>query len=249
VRLAALLLLLSPLSARAATVTLAWDPPTTNTDGTPVDDLGGYKVYYGTVNTPPYKGTGAKEGASPITVPLSAFADPSKPVYKMTVPSCLHLYFTVTAYDTSGNESDYSNSVDKTIAPTVEVTVEPDDDGTLALAWTGLSQDDPGAISGYAVFYGLTEDSLTVSGKVEGQVTSAELSNLKADTTYYVAVEAVCPDGTAKRSKVVSAITGGPGGTRPYQGGCSVAASATPTDALASLALLVVLLAARRRSR
>jgi ABC-type glycerol-3-phosphate transport system substrate-binding protein len=28
--------------------TLTWDAPTTNVDGTPLTDLAGYKVYYGT---------------------------------------------------------------------------------------------------------------------------------------------------------------------------------------------------------
>ena len=35
--------------AFSAEVTLSWDPPTTNADGTPLTDLAGYKVYYGTI--------------------------------------------------------------------------------------------------------------------------------------------------------------------------------------------------------
>ena len=35
----------SPSSARAAT--LSWEAPTTNTDGTALTDLAGYRIYYG----------------------------------------------------------------------------------------------------------------------------------------------------------------------------------------------------------
>ncbi len=35
------------VTAFAGTITLAWDAPTTNTDGTPLTDLAGYKIYYG----------------------------------------------------------------------------------------------------------------------------------------------------------------------------------------------------------
>ena len=39
---------LNASSAFAGTATLSWDAPTTNADGTPLTDLAGYKVYYGT---------------------------------------------------------------------------------------------------------------------------------------------------------------------------------------------------------
>src|SRR4030065_2503178 len=34
-------------TARAGQAILTWDPPTTNSDGSPLTDLAGYKVYYG----------------------------------------------------------------------------------------------------------------------------------------------------------------------------------------------------------
>ena len=43
----------APLVALAlpvGTATLTWDPPTTNVDATPLTDLGGYKLYYGTAS-------------------------------------------------------------------------------------------------------------------------------------------------------------------------------------------------------
>ena len=85
--------------ASAVDFTLAWDAPTTNTDGTPLTDLAGYKVYYGTASG---------VYGSPITVGN---------VLTHTVTGLLgdRLYFfAVTARDTSGNESGYSNEVSKT---------------------------------------------------------------------------------------------------------------------------------------
>jgi len=80
------------------TVTLSWDPsPSTIT---------GYKIYYDAgTSTPPLDGTGATEGSSPIDVGN---------VLTFTVhglPDAEEHYFAVTAYDASGNESTYSNTV------------------------------------------------------------------------------------------------------------------------------------------
>ncbi len=80
-------------------VTLAWDAPTTNSDGSALTDLSGYKIYYGT-SSGNYTETvdiGNTTGAS-----ISALA-------------AGNWCFAVTAYDTSGNESDYSNEVCTTV--------------------------------------------------------------------------------------------------------------------------------------
>ena len=91
-----LLLILLPLflyqSALAANINLAWDP---NTE----PDLAGYRVYYGTAS-----GTyGAPIDVKKVTT------------YTLTGLTLGQTYFlAVTAYDTSGNESDYSNEVSGT---------------------------------------------------------------------------------------------------------------------------------------
>ncbi len=102
-----LLIGLSLTVSFAYTVTLSWDA---NTES----DLAGYKVYYGTSsrnytetidvgNTTTYQITGLSEGT---------------------------YYFAVTAYDTSGNESDYSEEVSKSFiqenqSPSVSLTANP----------------------------------------------------------------------------------------------------------------------------
>jgi hypothetical protein len=96
----------------ATTVVLQWDP---NTDPT----LAGYKVYYkADTNTLPFAGVGAKEGAAPIDVHNQTTATVSG-----LDPNHSH-YFVVTAYDTAGVESPFSNivSVPELLPPTVNLS-------------------------------------------------------------------------------------------------------------------------------
>ena len=97
-----------------ASITLAWQPSTTNADGTPCTDLAGYKIYYDTDQSgAPYDGADLAQGASPITVPVSSLADPSNPAFVLSgLTTGTTYYIAVTAYDTSSNESGYSNEID-----------------------------------------------------------------------------------------------------------------------------------------
>ncbi len=90
----------------SANVTLAWS---TNTE----PNLAGYYIYYKNGNSgPPYNGTGVDEGDSPIKVPVGYFADPENPEYTMHGLSDTGIsFFVLTAYDTEGNESGFSNEV------------------------------------------------------------------------------------------------------------------------------------------
>ncbi len=108
-------------SAVAADVELAWDA---NTES----DLAGYYVHYKTGSSgAPYDGTGANEGDSPIQVPLEDLTDQYNPNYPITGLSDTETYFfVVTAYNTDGDESDYSNEVNVLVvgvdntAPTIQ---------------------------------------------------------------------------------------------------------------------------------
>jgi chitinase len=93
-------------SAVAADVELAWDA---NTES----DLAGYYLYYKTGSSgAPYNGTEANEGDSPIQVPLGDLSDQENPSYTITGLSDTETYFfVVTAYNTDGHESGYSNEV------------------------------------------------------------------------------------------------------------------------------------------
>jgi len=93
-----MLLFLSVSPVRADIVTLEWDGPTTNVDGSPLTDLGGYRVYYG--NQSGVYGTPVDVGN--VTSYVINLSDGN-------------WFFAVTSYDTSGNESDYSNECNKLI--------------------------------------------------------------------------------------------------------------------------------------
>ncbi|MCC6544433.1 MAG: fibronectin type III domain-containing protein, partial [Nitrospirae bacterium] len=94
-------------SARAGQAILTWDPPTTNSDGSPLTDLAGYKVYYGTTS-----------GNYSTVMDVSNVT--SYTVYGLFDNTTY--YFATTAYNTSSIESAYSGEVAKTTAGTSNIT-------------------------------------------------------------------------------------------------------------------------------
>ncbi len=78
---------------------LTWNAPTTNEDGTPLTDLAGYKIYYG-----------MSHGKYTKVIDVGNI---TRHKVKGLEPGAY--YFVVTAYDTEGNESTYSNEVSKKI--------------------------------------------------------------------------------------------------------------------------------------
>jgi hypothetical protein len=99
-----LLILSLPAAGYAMDVTLAWDA---NTE----PDLAGYTIYYGTESGHPYDGEGALEGDSPVDILLDEDEDPDPSVVQFTLydlPEGTY-FFAVTAFDTTGLESGYSN--------------------------------------------------------------------------------------------------------------------------------------------
>ena len=85
----------------AESVSLRWDAPTTNTDGTLLTDLLGFNIYQGTE-------TGVYGSSVDVGYTLCYL------VTGLTVG--ITYYFVATAYDTFANESNYSNEVSKLIA-------------------------------------------------------------------------------------------------------------------------------------
>jgi hypothetical protein len=97
-------------------VTLSWNPPTANADGTPLTDLDGYIVYVGT-----------QSGNYSQNIDVGNVT-----TYQVNnLTTGLTYYFAATAYDTSDNESDYSSEVSKTIqsSDTTPVDYYCDNDG------------------------------------------------------------------------------------------------------------------------
>jgi Putative Ig domain len=80
---------------------LSWQPPTQNTDGSALSNLGGFKIDYGTSST---------ALTQTITV-----ANPGLTSYVVTGLNSGTWYFAVTAYNSAGVESGLSNVASKTI--------------------------------------------------------------------------------------------------------------------------------------
>ncbi len=162
------------VTAVAGTVTLAWDAPTTNTDGTPLTDLAGYKIYYG-----PTSGS--------YTNTLDVGNVTTSVVNNLT--DGLTYYFTVSAYNSAGVESSFSNEVSKTLPSTQStlttftITATADIGGTITPAGTtgvnyGANQTftiAPGA--GYYVA------TVLVDGVSKGAVTTYTFTSVTANHT------------------------------------------------------------------
>ncbi len=98
-----LLILLSASHLHAGNTTLTWDPPTTNTDETPLTDLAGYKIHYGT-----------ESGNYTETIDIGNVSE-----YQVNnLTNGATYYFVITAYDRSvpANESGNSNEYLETIS-------------------------------------------------------------------------------------------------------------------------------------
>ncbi len=81
--------------------TLSWDAPTENEDGTPLTDLAGYRLYWGTTS-----------GSYPNSVTIN---NPGVTTYVVdNLPSGTY-EFVATAFNTSGFESRFSNPATKTV--------------------------------------------------------------------------------------------------------------------------------------
>ncbi len=92
--------LTEPPSGEPATfsVTLAWDPPTTDATGAPLTDLASYRLYYGQ--------------ATPVTRDNAAMVEVgSDATFTVDGLTAGVWFFAVSALDTEGNESELSGEI------------------------------------------------------------------------------------------------------------------------------------------
>jgi Putative Ig domain len=87
--------------AATGSATLSWTPPTTNVDGSTLSTLAGYKIYYGTDQSNLGK--------------VVSISNTGLTAYTIDGLTAGTYYFTITAVDTSGGESSFSNMASKTI--------------------------------------------------------------------------------------------------------------------------------------
>jgi hypothetical protein len=91
----------TPPTATIGNVTLNWQPPTQNTDGTPLTNLAGYDIHYGTAS-----------GKYTQTVTID---NPGIATYVVGNLSPGTYYFSVTAVNSQGTESPLSSEVSTTV--------------------------------------------------------------------------------------------------------------------------------------
>jgi len=216
------MLLLVPTVVHGASVTVAWDP------APPTDVVTGWKVYYDTDSGPPYSGTFANEGPSPIDVPVASLPDANAPQVRLSgIDSCTQVYFAATAYNDSA-ESDYSTEISFIVANKPTLQVLRGGANTLSLVWDDLPPDDNGAIAGYHIWYDTSSSPDTGAwppvyggtGATEGDsgfgvsvaTTSLLLHALTAATTYYLRVSTYCANGGERWSAEGSGTPGACGG-------------------------------------
>lgn len=84
-------------SGQAGSVTLSWTAPTSRTDGSPLTDLAGYKIYYGRMS-----------GVYDYQIDIK---NPGITTYLVENLVSGNWYFALAAYDSASIESDRSNEV------------------------------------------------------------------------------------------------------------------------------------------
>lgn len=160
----------------ASTVVLSWNPPSTNADGTSLNDLAGYKLYYGSAS-------GNYSESIDVGDVLT---------YQVNnLSTGVTYYFTTTAYDTSGNESGYSNEISKTFpAPDTTPPVLSGVQATniastsVTIGWTTNEASDTRIEYGTSLSYGNSTvvNAAMVTGHSQG------ISGLTASTLYHYRV-------------------------------------------------------------
>lgn len=228
-----MLLLSLPCAAFPATVSLQWDPSTD-------PDLAGYRIYYqANSSAQPFAGSGAVEGSAPLDVSTSTTAsisglDPGN-----------SYYFAVTAYNSSGLESVYSNivQVQEMVQPVVSI-ISPAPDSTLSgTASVAVSASDNVAV---------TNVELYVNGTLQGASSTAPYnfgwSTASLPPGQYTltakAYDAAGNVGTSEEvvyvagdSVVPSVAISAPGNNSQVSGTVTVTASATDNVGVSGFAL------------
>jgi hypothetical protein len=103
-------------------VNLTWVAPTQNTDGTALTDLAGYMIYYDTVDGGPYPNGIQITDETATTHTITGLAEGT-------------YYFVATAYNSTGQESDWSNQASKIVVavPTGLRTITPQAYGWITI--------------------------------------------------------------------------------------------------------------------
>jgi len=89
----------APPEGPASSITLSWETPVSLGDGKPLADLSGFNIYY---------------GKSPLGYSEVIDTGDVRTYTLQNMPAGTY-YFAITAYDSAGNETDFSPEVEKSI--------------------------------------------------------------------------------------------------------------------------------------
>jgi len=185
--------------ALAAEATFSWLPNSET-------NLAGYKIYYG-ITSRNYTDVIDAGLPDPINGRIQATVD------NLTAGEIY--YFAATAYDSDGNESDYSDEINHTIEDGI---IDPQPSGQAEFSW--LQNTEPN-LAGYKIYYGTASRTYTsnldiglpdpVDGRIHGTVT-----DLVTETTYYFAATAYDSEGNESdySDEIVYTVAAG-GSTAP----------------------------------
>lgn len=218
------------LTAEAAQATLAWSAPTTNTNGTAATNLAGFNVYVGTSSGSYSQKINAGDVTSYTVANLNSGST---------------YYFAVTAYNTSGMESTYSNQASKTFPAVYTITATVGSGGTITAlnnSNVSLATNSTSTITSVSVTSGASQSfsiapstgntlqGVTVDGTPVGAVTSYTFSSVTATHT----ISATFAAATSSTYTITaSAGTGGsisPSGSLSVASGASQAFTITPAS-------------------
>jgi fibronectin type 3 domain-containing protein len=164
-------------NAHGASVTLAWDP-------NPETDLAGYRVYYGTAS----RSYSQTNSAGNVTTNVVG-----------GLATGITYYFAVTAYNTSGLESDFSNEVNYTPSlssnspPVISLTTLVNSQKETVTPIAGVQLNDPDAGSGnMSMNVSVTRGTLTLGSGVSGGLTAGQIiANGSANVTVTAPLSAI----------------------------------------------------------
>lgn len=198
---------LSVQPARAAQVTLAWDPSTDT-------DLQGYKVYYGTTS-----GT------------YQLLADMGMNTYCNVdnLQDGLTYYFAATAYSSSA-ESDYSNEVTFAAVATHTITTSAGQGGSISPSGAVTVSDGGSQAFTISPNDGYTVSDVFVDGVSQGPVTAYTFSNITTDHTVQVTFAPITYTLTVSTGGTGSGtVTSSPSGSS-FPSGTVVTLAASPAS-------------------
>lgn len=197
-----LLVFMGAVSSYAGDVTLAWDAPLTKTDSTALNDLGGYKVHYGT-STGNY--TRSIDVGNVTT-------------YKVAnLPDGYTYFFSVKAYNKAGQESTFSNEVSKAVqaplpAPSISGVYSSSITASSALiTWATDIPADSQIEYGTTTAYGYT-NPIDATFKTAH---SLSIAGLAPSTLYHYRVKSKNSEGLLSVSPDYTFTTAAPADTAP----------------------------------